>query len=278
MRLSFFSVRRILERILEEDIGYGDITTLSVVPKGKRGKFVVRAKEDLVVCGVEIASWIFRLLDEDITCNFLAYDGEHVKAGRVIMEVEGPVDSILMCERTVLNMMQRLSGVSSLTRYVVEVIKDLNVTLVDTRKTTPGMRVFEKYAVTVGCGRNHRIGLFDGVLIKDNHIAAVGSIKEAVRKAKEKVPITVKIEVEVKSIEELKEAIEAECDIILLDNMSIEELREAVRIAKGKVLLEASGGITPDNVRIVAETGVDYISAGFITHHAVWKDINMKYL
>ncbi len=271
-------LRRILEQFLLEDIYYQDVTTVATVSMDDRGKFVVRAKEDLVLCGVYIAIELIKLVDGDATVNIIKRDGDEVKKGEAIMEVFGSSRAILSVERTLLNLLQRLSGVASLTREVVKKLEGFETKLLDTRKTTPGLRIFEKYAVRVGGGYNHRIGLFDGVLIKDNHISVVGSIKEAVRRVKERVPVTLKIEVEVKNLDELIEAIEAGCDMVLLDNMRIDELREAVRIAKGRVMVEASGNVTPENIREIASTGVDYISSGFIVHHAVWKDINMKFV
>lgn len=269
-------VRRMLEYFLLEDIYYQDVTTVATVGLDERGKFVVRAKEDLVLCGVYIALELIKMVDVDATVDIIKKDGDEVKKGEVIMEVSGSTRALLSVERTLLNLLQRLSGIASLTRYVVTKLEGFKTKLLDTRKTTPGLRILEKYAVRIGGGHNHRIGLFDGVLIKDNHIAVVGSIKEAVRRVKDRIPVTLKIEVEVKNLDELVEAIEAGCDMVLLDNMKIDELREAVKIAKGRVITEASGNITPENIREIASTGVDYISSGFIVHHAVWKDINMK--
>ncbi|MGB9668064.1 MAG: carboxylating nicotinate-nucleotide diphosphorylase [Thermosulfidibacteraceae bacterium] len=276
MNLNKIFLRSFLEKLLLEDIYYGDITTDNLLKGDERAKFIVRTKEDLVLCGVDIAIELLKLVNSNVKIEKISEDGEELKKGDIIMEVYGPCRDILIAERTLLNLLQRLSGIASLTRSVVRKLEGSKTKLLDTRKTTPGLRILEKYAVRIGGGYNHRIGLFDGVLIKDNHIAIVGSIRESVRRIKERIPVTVKIEVEVKNLDELMEAISAGCDMALLDNMSIEEIREAVKIAKGTILLEASGNITIDNVEKIASTGVDYISSGFITHHAVWKDINMK--
>ncbi len=276
MRVHPVSYRKVLEEFLKEDIGIGDITTLSLNIEGKKGTGIIRAKEPLVAAGQVFLNELFRMLDPEAKVKLLVSDGAEVEQGQEMARIEATLDALLMGERTALNLIQRLSGIATLTKEMARRIKDLKVQLVDTRKTTPGLRFFEKYAVRVGGAKNHRLGLYDAVMIKDNHIRAVGSVKEAIRQVKEKAPHTAKIEVEVKDIQQLEEALAAGVDIVLLDNMSIEEIKRAVEMAKGRAILEASGGVTPENIRGIAETGVDYISCGFIVHHAVWKDINMK--
>ena len=276
MRTHPVSYRKALEGFLKEDIGMGDITTLSLNLEGKKGTGIIRAKEPLVAAGLVFLSDLFRLLDPEAKVKPLVPDGAEVERGQEMARVEATIDALLMGERTALNLIQRLSGIATLTKEMVKRIQGLKAQLVDTRKTTPGLRLFEKYAVRVGGAKNHRLGLYDAIMIKDNHIRAVGSVREAIRQVKGKAPYTAKIEVEVKDLNQLEEALSAGVDIVLLDNMSIEEIKRAVEMAKGRAILEASGGVTPKNIREIAETGVDYISCGFIVHHAVWKDINMK--
>jgi len=265
----------LIKRALEEDIGYGDITTQSLIPAGQisRGVFIVKSPG--VVAGIQVSEAVFRQLDSEITFEIFKNDGEVVVPGDVIAVVQGRTRALLTGERTALNFLQRLSGIATKTRKVVELIKDSSTRLVDTRKTTPGLRVLEKYAVSVGGARNHRFGLFDGVMIKDNHIQAVGNIGEAVAMARQKVPHTVKIEVEVEDLAQLREAVEAGADIIMLDNMGVDKMTEAVSIAGGRVLLEASGGIKESNIAEVARTGVDFISMGALTHSATSLDISL---
>ncbi len=275
MKLHPIAYRDKLEAFLKEDIGHGDITTLSLGLSGK-SQAVIRAKESLVVAGLVFAEEIFKILDRDASVKLLVEDGAFVEEGKELAVVEAQTEALLMGERTALNLLQRLSGIATLTKEMVNLISRTKATLVDTRKTTPGMRIFEKYAVRIGGAKNHRIGLYDAVLIKDNHIKAVGSIRKAVELVRRNTPFTAKVEIEVSTIDELKEAISSKADIVLLDNMDVETIKEAVSIASGKVLLEASGGVTPENIKEIAETGVDYISCGFLIHHATWKDINMK--
>ncbi len=266
--------RKLIEEALLEDSLYGDITTQSLEIDGN-GKFTVHAKEDLVLCGIQIFEMVFHHLDPSIEVQFQFSDGQEVCPG-IIGEVRGPIAPILQGERVALNFLQRLSGVATMTRRFVNRVRGTGVRILDTRKTTPLYRKLEKMAVRCGGGHNHRLTLYDGILIKDNHIRAVGSVREAVERAVRNRPYGKMITVEVESIDELLEAMEAGADIVMLDNFSIEEIRRAVEIAGGKVKLEVSGGVNLDNVREIAETGVDYISIGALTHSARWVDISME--
>lgn len=261
---------------LGEDVGRGDVTTLATIPPGTVGRARIEARQVAVIAGIEVAEACFAELSGEVKWVPERRDGDLVEPGDVIARLEGPLASILTGERTALNILQRLSGVATLTRRFVEAIADTSSTIVDTRKTTPGLRVLEKYAVTVGGGRNHRLGLDDGILIKDNHIAAAGGIRLAVERAREHSAHGLKIEVEVADLDGLDVAIESGADIVMLDNMSPELVAEAVRRAGGGVILEASGGINPDNVRTFAETGVDLISIGALTHSAPAVDIALE--
>lgn len=269
------SVINIIYSALEEDIGQGDVTTNLLIPEDRKSKAHCIAKENFVLAGLPFVREVFRILDPSILFKTLYNDGSKVKKGNIIAEISGKTCVILKGERVSLNIVQRLSGIATLTNRYVEKTKGLKAKIVDTRKTTPCHRFMEKYAVKVGGGYNHRFGLFDGILIKDNHIKTLGSIKKAVREAK-KGHHLFKIEVEVKNLKELKEAIESGADIIMLDNMSVRDMKEAVKIAKGRIMLEASGNISLENVREVAETGVDLISVGALTHSAPAVDISLK--
>ncbi len=271
-----FTLDDLLIRALNEDIGPGDITTNAIVSPHTVGKAVVIAKEKLVLSGTCILSDIFECLGIDMDVELFYSDGEWVESGSIICEYNGPIAPILQIERVMLNLVQRLSGVATYTRKIVEEIKDTGCKLLDTRKTTPLWRSFEKEAVRHGGGGNHRFGLFDGILIKDNHIAVAGSVSEAISRVRQNTSHLLKVEVEVSNVEELKEAIDAGADIVLLDNFSIDELKEAVEICKGKVLCEASGGINARNAREIAETGVDFISCGALTHSAPAVDISLE--
>ncbi|HEY0427086.1 MAG TPA: carboxylating nicotinate-nucleotide diphosphorylase [Pyrinomonadaceae bacterium] len=265
---------------LSEDIGRGDITTQACVPPDVRGVGRFLAKEDLIVCGLEVAEAVFAHLDpESPEIEAIMGEGDAVKAGTVFATLKGYADVLLTGERLALNLLQRMSGIATLTRKYVEAISGTNAVIVDTRKTTPGLRMLEKYAVTVGGGKNHRLGLDDGVLIKDNHIALAGGITEAVVMAKQKVGHLHKIEVEISNWAQLREAIEAGADIVMLDNQTPEEASKLVEMARQmnpNVLLEASGGMDLDKVRSFAEAGVDLISVGRITHSAKAVDISFK--
>ncbi|MBI5199826.1 MAG: carboxylating nicotinate-nucleotide diphosphorylase [Nitrospirae bacterium] len=268
-------IRSVIIKALEEDIGHGDITTSAIIRDGIEAKGLIIAKEDLVLAGVGVASECFKTLDPKIIFKGRFGDGNKVKAGKVIAEVKGNAQTILMAERVALNFLQRLSGIATLTSKYVEKIKGTKAKIVDTRKTTPGRRSLEKYAVRMGGGFNHRFGLYDAILIKDNHIALSGSIRKAVEKTKGKTSHTTTIEVEAKSLKEVKDALQAGVDIIMLDNMDLETTRKAVKLIKGKALIEASGNINLDNVREMAKTGVDLISIGALTHSAPAVDISL---
>jgi nicotinate-nucleotide pyrophosphorylase (carboxylating) len=270
-----------LRKALIEDIGSGDITTNSIVQDTHTSRALIIAKSELVLAGMPFVKELFLLFDRDIRFHILKEEGSEIKKGETIAEINGKTATILTCERTGLNILQRLSGIATLTRRFVEKVKGTGVKILDTRKTTPLMRYLEKYAVRIGGGFNHRFGLFDGVLIKDNHIKAVGGIKKAIDLVKNNKAFhhLLKIEVETKDMEEVKEALEAGADIIMLDNMDIEEIKKAVRYIKGhsqRVLIEASGNVNLENVRAIAETGVDFISVGMLTHSAGAVDISLK--
>ena len=269
-------VINVIQSALQEDIGYEDITTSLLIPEGNKSKAHFIANESFVLAGLSFALEVFQLLDSSIMSKIYRHDGTRVKKGDVIAEISGKTYNILKGERVSLNILQRLSGIATLTSIYVEKIKGSKAKIVDTRKTTPCLRFMEKYAVRVGGGYNHRFGLFDGILIKDNHIKAAGSIQKAVKAAKKGGHHLLRIEVEVKNLRELKEAIAAGVDIIMLDNMTIPEMKEAVKIAGGKALLEASGNMKPENVGEVAETGVDLISVGALTHSSSSVDISLK--
>jgi nicotinate-nucleotide pyrophosphorylase (carboxylating) len=259
-----------------EDIGHGDITSLLIVPGGSKAKAKIIAKEDFILAGMPFVKEVFNIVDPAVAIKILVDEGAKVKKAVTVAEISGSARSILLGERISLNILQRVSGIATITRSYVEKTAGLSVKLTDTRKTTPGMRLMEKYGVRIGGGINHRFGLYDGILIKDNHIKVAGSVKKAVELAKKGHHHLLKIEVEVKNIDELKEALNAGADVIMLDNMSIADMKEAVRIARGKVILEASGNISLDNVRSIAETGIDIISIGALTHSAKAVDISMK--
>ena len=261
-------IEQLIRCALEEDIGAGDITTLSTVPRDARGKGLFRAKRDSVVAGLILIEKIFSFLDDDVEVRRLCRDGDQVVRGTVVAEAEGPVRTLLMGERTALNFLQRLSGTATLTRRYVDAVKDFPCKVIDTRKTTPGFRTLEKYAVRMGGGTNHRFGLYDAALVKDNHIAAAGSIAGAVQQVRRQAPFMAKVEVECSDLGQVREALEAGADVIMLDNMNTKEMAEAVRLINKRAWVEASGGITIESLRSVAETGVDFISVGALTHSA----------
>src|SRR3989339_231827 len=272
------SVREIIRIALEEDIGNGDITTAFLIPEDSESRALIIAKGNFVVAGIPFIKEVFSFFDREVRFNVFINDGAKVMKGDVIAEVSGSTKVLLSGERVSLNLFQRLSGIATLTNMFVEKVRGLHAKIVDTRKTTPGLRFMEKYAVRVGGGNNHRFGLFDGILIKDNHIEAVGSITEALRLASEAHHLE-KLEVEVENLKDLKEAVEGGADIVMLDNMSIPDMKEAVKIVrniKKDIILEASGNVSLENVREVADTGVDLISIGALTHSATAVDISMK--
>lgn len=266
---------RIIENALMEDIHTGDITTLAVVTKSQERRAFLRAKEKMVLAGIDVAARVFHLLDPSIRFVSRFADGERLETGDLLAEIDGDAGLLLQGERVALNLLQRMCGVATLTSRYVEAVRGTKARVVDTRKTTPGLRMLEKYAVRVGGGINHRTGLYDGVLIKENHIAAAGGITAAVGRARAYIPHTMKIEVETESLAEVAEALSAGADIIMLDNMDLTSMGEAVSLIGGRALVEASGGVNLDTVREIAETGVDIISVGALTHSARAMDISM---
>lgn len=273
-------MEEIVDRALAEDLGWGDITTEALIPSDQRGIASIIVKSEGILAGIEVAKKVFHQVDPGLRMDVLLEDGTRIKASDVIARVEGKVANILKAERVALNFLQRLSGIATETNRYVEAVEGLPVHIMDTRKTTPSLRVLEKYAVRVGGGENHRMNLGDGILIKDNHLAALRSrglsLKEIIAKAQQNAPKRLKIEVEVKTVPEALEAAEAGADIVMLDNMSLGDIRQAVKMIHGRALIEASGGITLDKVRAVAETGVDFISVGALTHSVKALDISLE--
>jgi nicotinate-nucleotide pyrophosphorylase (carboxylating) len=265
----------LIKSALMEDIHTGDITTMAVVGSGGEARALLKAKEEMVVAGMDVAAAVFRVLDGAIGFSSRFRDGERTGLGEIMAEMNGNAAVLLQGERVALNLLQRMCGIATLTSRYVEAVAGTKARIVDTRKTTPGLRVLEKYAVRVGGGINHRTGLYDGVLIKENHITAAGGIAEAVRRARAYIPHTMKIEVETESLEEVTEALGAGAEIIMLDNMTLPAMREAVEMINGRALVEASGGVNLDTVRQIAETGVDIVSVGALTHSARAMDISM---
>jgi len=267
----------IIKRALTEDIGTGDITTLSTIPESKqiKGRFI--AKENGILCGIDVSKRVFEIVDSTIIMNILLKDGATFKKGDIIAEVSGNAQSILSGERTALNLLQRLSGIATRTNQTIAAIKGTTTVITDTRKTTPGLRVLEKYAVKIGGGTNHRYNLSDGILIKDNHITAAGGITAAVEAARTNAPHTLKIEVEVENFDMIKEALACKADIIMLDNMSIEDMTKAVELINGAAMVEASGNMGDRDLLAVAQTGVDIISIGALTHSVKALDISLKF-
>ncbi len=270
-------LNELIERSLKEDIGTGDITTLSTIPADKTitGRFL--AKENGILCGMEVCRAVFSFIDSSVELIEHKKDGDAVSVGEVIAEIAGNARSILMGERLSLNLMQHMSGIATRTHELVKKVEGTKARIADTRKTTPGLRVLEKYAVKCGGGSNHRFHLADGVLIKDNHIAAAGGIQNAVEMARQNIPHTLKIEVEVETFDQLYEALQARADIIMLDNMSLEEMTEAVRIVDSRAITEASGNMGEKDLSLVAKTGVDIISVGALTHSVKALDISLKF-
>ena len=263
---------------LEEDITSEDVSTNSVMPKYQLGEVDLICKEDGVLCGAQVFERVFTLLDEKTEVTFFKNDGDDIKKGELVAKVRGDIRVLLSGERTALNYMQRMSGVATYTRQVSALLKGTKTTLLDTRKTTPNNRIFEKYAVRVGGGKNHRYNLSDGVLLKDNHIGAAGSVTNAIKMAKEYAPFVRKIEVEVESFEMVKEAVEAGANIIMLDNMSHEQLKEAIEYINGRAEVEVSGNVTKENIARLTDLGVDFISSGALTHSSPILDLSLKNL
>jgi nicotinate-nucleotide pyrophosphorylase (carboxylating) len=281
VELTASEIRAAVKAALAEDIGGGDATTLATVPKNLAFVTVLRARESLVVAGLDFAEAAFHRLSSAVKIKYLVHDGTHVARGENLLRISGSARAILSAERVALNFVQHLSGIATLTAQFVAAVKGTRAQILDTRKTTPGWRRFEKYAVACGGGKNHRIGLFDMVLIKDNHLAALrneksNAVAAAIQQARKKFP-KLKIEVEADTLEQVAQAADAGADIILLDNMSVEQLRQAVKIAKGRAKTEASGGVNLGTVRAIAGSGVDFISVGALTHSARAVDIGLDF-
>jgi len=269
-------VQKIVEQSLLEDIGTGDITTEYIIPSNLKAKGIIKTSEEGVVAGLDIACLVFKKLDSEINFQSKIKDGEKILPEEILAEITGSAQTILKGERVALNFLQRMSGIATITSKFCQEVKDFPVRIVDTRKTTPGLRILEKYAVRMGGGYNHRFGLYDAVLIKDNHIAVAGGIRSALNSVRKQISHTAKIEVEVENLYQLQEALKMKADIIMLDNMDLETMKKAVKMAKGKALIEASGGITLEKVREIAQTGVDLISVGALTHSVKALNISME--
>lgn len=271
-----FELEKIIINAFKEDFPNGDMTTDIIISKEATMTASLIAKEDGVIAGLDVAKKVFEMLDEEVEFVKKAEDGEVVKKGQLLVQISGKSRALLKAERTALNLLQRLSGIATKTRKLVDRVKEFEVRIVDTRKTTPGFRALEKYAVAAGGGHNHRFSLSDGVMIKDNHIAAAGGIKKAVEIARKNIPHTIKIEVETESLEQVKLALEAGADIIMLDNMSMDMMRQAVELINKRAIVEASGNVNIETVSEIASTGVDVISVGAITHSVKALDISMR--
>lgn len=269
---------KLIMMALQEDITSEDVSTNAVMPKAQKGKVDLICKQDGIIAGLDVYARVFTLLDDSTEVEFFCKDGDEVKAGQLMGIVTGDIRVLLSGERVALNYLQRMSGIATYTHEVAELLKGSKTTLLDTRKTTPNCRIFEKYAVRVGGGSNHRYNLSDGVLLKDNHIGAAGSITNAVRMAKEYAPFVRKIEVEVETLDQVKEAVEAGADIIMLDNMTTDQMRDAIDLIDGRAETECSGNVTKENIKRLISLGVDYISSGALTHSSPIMDISMKNL
>ncbi len=269
---------KLIMMALQEDITSEDVSTNAVMPKAQKGKVDLICKQDGIIAGLDVYARVFTLLDDSTEVEFFCKDGDEVKAGQLMGIVTGDIRVLLSGERVALNYLQRMSGIATYTHEVAELLKGSKTTLLDTRKTTPNCRIFEKYAVRVGGGSNHRYNLSDGVLLKDNHIGAAGSISNAVRMAKEYAPFVRKIEVEVETLDQVKEAVEAGADIIMLDNMTTNQMRAAIDLIDGRAETECSGNVTKENIERLISLGVDYISSGALTHSSPIMDISMKNL
>lgn len=269
---------KLIMMALQEDITSEDVSTNAVMPKAQKGKVDLICKQDGIIAGLDVYARVFTLLDDSTEVEFFCKDGDEVKVGQLMGIVTGDIRVLLSGERVALNYLQRMSGIATYTHEVAELLKGSKTTLLDTRKTTPNCRIFEKYAVRVGGGSNHRYNLSDGVLLKDNHIGAAGSITNAVRMAKEYAPFVRKIEVEVETQDQVKEAVEAGADIIMLDNMTTDQMRAAIDLIDGRAETECSGNVTKENIESLISLGVDYISSGALTHSSPIMDISMKNL
>lgn len=268
----------LIKMALQEDISSEDVTTNAVMRNRKQGEVQLICKQDGIIAGLGVFERVFKLLDETTEVEFYAEDGDEVKNKQLLGVIRGDIRVLLSGERTALNYLQRMSGIATYTHQIAELLKETKIKLLDTRKTTPNMRIFEKYAVKVGGGYNHRYNLSDGILLKDNHIGAAGGVKEAVQMAKEYAPFVRKIEIEVENLDMLKEALDAGADIIMLDNMSVEDMKEAVKLVSGKAETECSGNVTKENVKRLVDIGVDYISSGALTHSSPILDLSLKNL
>lgn len=268
----------LIKMALKEDISSEDVTTNSVMPGPQAGEVELICKQDGVICGMDVYERVFKILDEDTIVEKYVKDGDKVTKGQLMAKVKGDIRVLLSGERVALNYLQRMSGIATYTNQVVKLLEGSKTVLLDTRKTTPNMRIFEKYAVKCGGGQNHRYNLSDGILLKDNHIGAAGSITKAVQMAKEYAPFVRKIEIETESLEQVKEAVEAGADIIMLDNMDVATMKEAVAIINGRAKTECSGNVTKENIKNIIDSGVDYVSSGALTHSAPILDISMKNL
>lgn len=268
----------LIKLALKEDMPQGDETTFAVMPEYKLGTVELIAKQNGVICGLEVFRRTFEILDNSTQFSFYAKDGDEVKKGQKLADITGDIRVLLSGERTALNYLQRMSGIATSTKRTVDLLKGTGIKLLDTRKTTPNMRAFEKYAVRVGGGVNHRFNLSDGILLKDNHIGAAGSIKNAVKLARGNCPFVRKVEVEVENLDMCREALDAGADIIMLDNMSPEQMKEAVKMIAGRALTECSGNVTPENIVRIKDTGVDFVSSGALTHSSPILDLSMKNL
>lgn len=275
---TLLNVDNLIMQALREDISSEDVTTNAIMRESKPGKADLICKQDGIIAGLDVFKRVFELLDDTANVTFKVKDGDEVKNGQLLAVVEGDIRALLSGERTALNYLQRMSGIATYTNSVVKLLKGSRTKLLDTRKTTPNMRIFEKYAVKVGGGYNHRYNLSDGILIKDNHIGAAGGVKKAIQMAKEYAPFVRKIEVEVENLDMLKEALEAGADIIMLDNMTPDMMKEAVALTKGKAETECSGNVTKENIQNIIDLGVDYVSSGALTHSAPILDLSLKNL
>ncbi|MDQ5984643.1 MAG: nicotinate-nucleotide pyrophosphorylase [carboxylating] [Syntrophus sp. SKADARSKE-3] len=269
------SIQNLINIALAEDIGPGDVTSSAILTGNEIGIAQAIAKSDMVVAGLEVFREVFHAVDSDLTFTTIVTDGEYVAEGTSLAQLGGKLKAILMAERVALNLFQRMCGIATASRQYVKAVEGTKAKILDTRKTSPCLRILDKYAVRVGGASNHRFALYDGVLIKDNHIAAAGGISAAIGRARQRIPHTVKIEIEVKNIEELEQAVAAGVDVILLDNMSLSDMSKAVELVRGRIPLEASGGVSLSTVRAIAETGVDFISVGALTHSVMAADISL---
>lgn len=272
------NIDRLILSALREDISHEDITTKAVIKEYTKGRAKLICKQVGVIAGLYVFERVFKLLSDEIKISFYFKDGETVKSGDIAAEVEGDIRAILSGERTALNFLQRMSGIATHTSKIVKMLEGSGIKLLDTRKTTPNNRIFEKYAVRVGGGQNHRFSLSDGIMLKDNHIAAAGGVRQAISLAREYAPFVHKIEVEAENLEMVREALEAKADIIMLDNMSADDMKKAVKMIKGRALTECSGNVTAEKIAAIKEAGVDYISCGALTYNSSILDMSLKNL